>query len=186
MALPSVSITHHGGRSTHTKHTLDSHRRTHTELSVLAATVSMFPPTSFLPTPLPRSPSSLLHLHSHLALFIFHTGAGVTFGVSHFNHSLLLSSLSSHLSKLIDPENTFCKEVLQSLTELFPSTSQHSRSCLYLSLSALPLILIPIPTEIPRLLYSHCKRSYIAVVQMPSQLSQKHLTHQLLCCRVKI
>ena len=79
----------------------------------------MFPPTSFLPTPLPRSPSSLLHLHSHLALFIFHTGAGVTFGVSHFNHSLLLSSLSSHLSKLIDPENTFCKEVLQGLTELY-------------------------------------------------------------------
>ena len=122
MALPSVSITHHGGRSTHTKHTLDSHRRTHTELSV-AATVSMFPPTSFLPTPLPRSPSSLLHLHSHLALFIFHTGAGVTFGVSHFNHSLLLSSLSSHLSKSIDLENTFCKEVLQSLTELFPLPS---------------------------------------------------------------
>ena len=89
----------------------------------MAATVSMFPPTSFLPTPLPRSPSSLLHLHSHLALFIFHTDAGVTFGVSHFNHSLLLSSLSSHLSKLIDPENTFCKEVLQSLTELFPLPS---------------------------------------------------------------
>ena len=89
----------------------------------MAATVSMFPPTSFLPTPLPRSPSSLLHLHSHLALFIFHTDAGVTFGVSHFNHSLLFSSLSSHLSKLIDPENTFCKEVLQSLTELFPPPS---------------------------------------------------------------
>lgn len=184
MALPSVSITHHGGRSTHTKHTLDSHRRTHTELSV-AATVSMFPPTSFLPTPLPRSPSSLLHLHSHLALFIFHTGAGVTFGVSHFNHSLLLSSLSSHLSKLIDPENTFCKEVLQSLTELFPLPSIPDLAFTF-PLSAPPLILIPIPTEIPRLLYSHCKRSYIAVVQMPSQLSQKHLTHQLLCCRVKI
>ena len=42
---------------------------------------------------------------------------------SHFNHSLLFSSLSSHLSKLIDPENTFCKEVLQSLTELFPLPS---------------------------------------------------------------
>ena len=147
----------------------------------MAATVSMFPPTSFLPTPLPRSPSSLLHLHSHLALFIFHTDAGVTFGVSHFNHSLLLSSLSSHLSKLIDPENTFCKEALQSLTELFPLPSIPD-----LAFTFPPLILIPIPTEIPCLLYSLCKRSYIAVVQMPSQLSQKHLTHQLLCCRVKI